>query len=118
MSRCSSMVFAVRGLVGLVDEGMTLASPATLMMSGACPPPAPANHGGDAAGDSFFDLLRRDEVNVGIDPARRQNLAFTGYDFGAGADDNVDAVLDVGIAGLADFGDVATLQADIGLDDA
>ena len=39
-------------------------------------------------------------------------------DLGAGADDDVDAGLDVGIAGLADAGDAAVLEADIGLDDA
>ncbi len=42
MSRCSSSVFTVKGRVGLVEEGSTLRRPATLMMSGACPPPAPS----------------------------------------------------------------------------
>ena len=42
MSRCSSTVLTVYGIVGLVDEGSTLGSPQTLMMSGACPPPAPS----------------------------------------------------------------------------
>ena len=42
MSRCSAMVFFVYGRVGLVEEGMTLGSPATRMMSGAWPPPAPS----------------------------------------------------------------------------
>mmetsp|Transcript_4792 Transcript_4792/g.16709 ORF Transcript_4792/g.16709 Transcript_4792/m.16709 type:complete len:425 (+) Transcript_4792:39-1313(+) len=42
MSRCSSSVFLVKGLVGLVDDGSTLGTPHTLMMSGACPPPAPS----------------------------------------------------------------------------
>ena len=42
MSRCSSIVLRVNGRVGLVDDGSTLASPATLMMSGAWPPPAPS----------------------------------------------------------------------------
>ena len=42
MSRCSSSVLTVNGRVGLVDDGSTLASPHTLMMSGACPPPAPS----------------------------------------------------------------------------
>ena len=39
MSKCSSTVFTVNGRVGLVDDGRTLASPQTLMMSGACPQP-------------------------------------------------------------------------------
>jgi hypothetical protein len=36
------MVFTVYGRVGLVDDGSTLGSPATRMMSGAWPPPAPS----------------------------------------------------------------------------
>mmetsp|Transcript_38912 Transcript_38912/g.67896 ORF Transcript_38912/g.67896 Transcript_38912/m.67896 type:complete len:325 (-) Transcript_38912:22-996(-) len=42
MSRCSSRVFVVSGRVGLVEEGITLGTPHTAMMSGACPPPAPS----------------------------------------------------------------------------
>ena len=42
MSRCSSSVFIVYGRVGLVELGSTLGRPATLMMSGAWPPPAPS----------------------------------------------------------------------------
>ena len=36
------MVFLVYGRVGLVDDGKTFFRPATLMMSGAWPPPAPS----------------------------------------------------------------------------
>ena len=36
------MVFLVYGRVGLVEDGRTFGSPATLMMSGAWPPPAPS----------------------------------------------------------------------------
>ena len=42
MSRCSSRVLTVKGRVGLVEEGRTLGSPQTRMMSGAWPPPAPS----------------------------------------------------------------------------
>ena len=42
-----------------------------------------------------------------VDAAGGQDLAFAGDDFGARADDDVDAGLDVGIAGLADAGDAA-----------
>ncbi len=42
MSRCSSRVLTVCGRVGFVDDGSTLAAAATVMMSGACPPPAPS----------------------------------------------------------------------------
>ena len=50
----------------------------------------------------LLDLLRADEVDVGVEAAGGENLALAGDDFGAGADDDVDARLDVGIAGLAD----------------
>ena len=42
MSRCSSTVLTVCGRVGLVEPGRTLGCEATVMMSGACPPPAPS----------------------------------------------------------------------------
>jgi hypothetical protein len=42
MSKCSAMVFTVKGRVGLVLDGSTFSSPQTRMMSGACPPPAPS----------------------------------------------------------------------------
>jgi hypothetical protein len=42
MSRCSARVFVVYGRVGLVEDGSTFGWPATRMMSGACPPPAPS----------------------------------------------------------------------------
>ena len=48
---------------------------------------AAADHGGDAAGDRVFDLLRADEVDVGIDAAGGDDAAFAGDDFGGGADD-------------------------------
>ena len=35
MSRCSSMVLTVNGIVGFVDEGRQFGSPQTRMMSGA-----------------------------------------------------------------------------------
>ena len=36
------MVLRVNGRVGLVEDGSTFFRPATLMMSGAWPPPAPS----------------------------------------------------------------------------
>ena len=42
MSRCSSTVLTVCGRVGLVEDGRMFGWPATVMMSGACPPPAPS----------------------------------------------------------------------------
>ena len=55
----------------------------------------------------LLDLLRADEVDVGVEAAGGEDLAFAGDDLGARADDDGDAGLDVGIAGLADGGDAA-----------
>ena len=35
-------MFTVCGSVGFVDPGITFGSPANVMMSGECPPPAPS----------------------------------------------------------------------------
>ena len=79
---------------------------------------AAAEHGGDAGHQRLFDLLRADEVDVAVDAAGGDDLAFAGDDLRAGADDDVDAGLHVRVAGLADGGDAAVLDADVGLDDA
>ena len=42
ISKCSSKVLTVYGIVGFVDAGKIFGKPATLMMSGAWPPPAPS----------------------------------------------------------------------------
>ena len=81
-------------------------------------PGAAAHHGGDAAVERLVDLLRADEVDVAVDAAGGDDLALAGDRLGAGPDDDVDAGLDVGIAGLADADDAAVLEADIGLHDA
>lgn len=57
-------------------------------------------------------------MNVGVNAASGEDFAFTGDNFGAGADDNGDVRLGVGVAGFADGGDSAVLQADVGFDDA
>ena len=36
------MVLTVNGRVGFVEDGITFSSEQTLMISGACPPPAPS----------------------------------------------------------------------------
>ncbi len=79
---------------------------------------AAADHGGDTAHQRFFDLLRADEVDVGIDATGGQDHAFTGNDFGAGTDGDGHVGLHVRVAGLADGGNATVLEADIGLDDA
>jgi hypothetical protein len=55
---------------------------------------------------------------VAVDAAGGDDHALAGDDLGAGADDDRHAGLDVRIAGLADAGDAAVLEADVGLDDA
>ena len=79
---------------------------------------AAAEQGGEAGGQRLVQDLRADEVDVGVDPAGGDDPAFAGDGLGAGADDDVDAGLGLGVAGLADGGDPAVLEADVGLDDA
>ncbi len=57
-------------------------------------------------------------MDVAVDAARGEDFALAGDDFGAGADDDVNARLDVGIAGLADAENAAVGDGDIGFDDA
>ena len=81
-------------------------------------PGAAAEHRGDAGHQRVVDLLRADEVDVRVEAAGGEDLAFARDHLGAGADHDGDVRLDVGIAGLADGGDLAVLQADVGLHDA
>ena len=75
MSSASSSVFTVYGRVGVVDDGMTLASPHTLMMSGACPPPGSfgvkcVNGSALEGRDSIFDkaaFVQRVGVDENLD---------------------------------------------------
>ena len=57
-------------------------------------------------------------MDVGVEAAGGEDLSLAGDHLGAGADDDGHARLDVGIAGLADRGDAAVLDADVGLHDA
>ena len=81
-------------------------------------PGAAAEHRGDAGHQRLVDLLRADEVDVGVEAAGGEDFAFAGDHVGARPDDDGDAGLDVRIAGLADGGDSAFLEADIGFDDS
>ena len=56
-------------------------------------------------------------MDVGVEAAGGEDLAFARDHFGAGTDDDGDARLDVGIAGLADRRDQPVLEADVGLHD-
>src|SRR5690554_4778566 len=75
-------------------------------------------HGAYAAGQRFVDLLGANKVYVRVDGARRNNHALTSDDFGGRANDDGDPGLYIRIASLAQAGDQAVLDADIGLDDA
>src|SRR5579862_6444277 len=77
---------------------------------------AAAEQRGDAGIERVIDLLRTDEMDVRVEAAGGNDLAFAGDDIGAGADDDGYAGLDVGIAGLADRRNFSFLYADIGLD--
>ena len=79
---------------------------------------ATAQHGGQAGMQRILDLLRADEMNVAVETAGGQDAAFAGDHLGAGPDDDGHAGLGVGVAGLADGGDPAVFQADIGFHDA
>ena len=63
---------------------------------------AAAEHGGEARHQRLVDLLRADEMDMRVHAAGGQDLALAGDRFGGGADDDGDAGLGIGIAGLAD----------------
>ncbi len=81
---------------------------------------AAADHRSDAAGQCVLDLLRADEMNVGVDAAGGDDAAFARDDFGRRADDHAgrDALLNAGIAGVAEADDAPILDPDVRLDDA
>src|SRR4029079_3963501 len=62
--------------------------------------------------------LRADEMDVRVDSASGDDVAFARDDLGAGADRNRDRGLDVRVDRLADLPDAPVLDADVGLDDA
>jgi len=79
---------------------------------------ATTEHGGDATGQGFFNLLRGDEVDVRVHTTRRDDIAFATDDFGTRADDDVHAGLCVGVARFADGHDAPVFQTNVGFDDA
>ena len=79
---------------------------------------AAANHGGHTGCDRSFDLLGTNEVDVGINAACSENHPFPRDRLGAGADRDIDIVLNVGITCFADFGDAPVFDANIRLDNA
>ncbi len=79
---------------------------------------AAAKHGGDAAGHRVLDLLRTNEMNVGVDAARGYNAAFPGDHLCRRADGHGDPILNQRIPRMADSDDAASLDADVRLDNS
>src|SRR5580704_10787373 len=79
---------------------------------------AAPEHCRDAAVERLLNQLRADEVDVRVDAAGGDDAALSGDRFGPRPDYDVDAGLDVGVAGFADPADAAVADADIGFDDA
>ena len=81
---------------------------------------AAADERRDAARQRLVHLLRADEMDVRVDAAGREDQPLAGDRLRRHADDHPvgHAGHDVGIAGLADAGDAAALDADVGLADA
>ena len=79
---------------------------------------AAAEHRRDPRHQRVVDLLGADEVDVGVEGAGGEDAPLARDRLGAGADDDVDAGLGVGIAGLADLGDAPVAEPDVGLVDA
>ena len=67
--------------------------------------------------ERLLDLLRADEMDMGVDTAGGDEHPFAGNDFGAGADNNRDPGLDIRVTRLADPGNTAALEPYVGLDD-
>ena len=57
-------------------------------------------------------------MDMGVEAARREDLALARDDLRARADEDIDARLDLGIARLSDFRDAPVAQADIAFHDA
>src|SRR5581483_11594241 len=75
-------------------------------------------HRGDAGLQRVLDLLWADEMNVAVKAASGEKLAFTGDHVSARPNHDGDAGLNVGIARLANRGNHAFLDRDVGFDDA
>src|SRR3981189_483594 len=81
-------------------------------------PRAAAEARRDPAVKRLLGELRANPVDMRVDAAGGHDAALAGDHLGARADHDIDAGLDVGVAGLADAADPAVADADIGFDDA
>ncbi len=83
-----------------------------------CRASAAAKHGGDARHQGLFNLLRADKMYVCINPPRSEDLSFTGNHLGARPDDNIDAILHIGVATFTDGGNATLFNTHIGFNNA
>ena len=81
----------------------------------ACATP---QHGGNATGQCFLNLLRGNEVNVGVNATSGHDHAFATDDFGARANDDVNAGLGVWVACFADGCNAIAFEANVGFHNA
>ena len=77
-----------------------------------------AQHTGHAGIKRVFDLLRANPVNMRINAARGDDVAFAGDNFSTRTDDDIDTGLNIGVARLTNGGNATIANTDIGLDDA
>ena len=78
---------------------------------------ASSDHRRDPAGNCMLDLLRTDEMDVGIQSPSGDDAALARNNLRRGANDHADAILNQRISGMSDPGDATVLDADIGFDD-
>ena len=83
-----------------------------------CRPGAAAAQRRQAGRQGVIHLLRADEMDVAVDTTGGENLALAGDHLRARSDDDRHPRLHIRVARLADGGDAAVFQPDIGLDDA
>ena len=81
-------------------------------------PRSAAEHGGHTAGQGLFNLLGRDEVDVGVDGTGSHDHAFARNNFRARANDDVHTRLGVGVARFANGSDAGVFDTNIGFDNA
>ena len=79
---------------------------------------AAAQHGGHTAAQGFFNLLRRDEMDVCVNGTSGHDDAFARNDFGAWANDDVHTGLGIGVTGFANGRNAGILDADVGFHNA
>lgn len=81
-------------------------------------PRTTSEHCREAGVQGILDLLRADEVDMAVETACRDDLALARDHLRPRPDDDRDARLGIGVARLAERGDPAVPEGDVGLEDA